>query len=151
MKRMNLLNFAFLLLSIPALAHEGHDSPGALPAPPNGGKVAEAEHASAHKGEESIELFAEAKIQGTKISVFALGLDPKNPKVWKPIAPSSNLVLTDVKVELPRSKKTIVVPIKAEGAKWQGEVGAVKERRLIVLATFMDGAEKKVARVQLEK
>jgi hypothetical protein len=141
-----------LLLVVPAYAHEGHDSPGALPAPPNGGKVAEASHSAAHEGgAEERELFAEAKLQGSLLRIYALGLDAKNTKVWMPLPPSAALTLTDVKVEMPRAKKTNAVSVHATAGGWEGDIGAIKDRRIVVVATFLDGKEKKQAKIQLEK
>ncbi len=148
------LTMATLLLWVatPAMGHEGHDAPGALPAPPHGGKVAEAAHTAKHEGgAEERELFAEAKLQGSLLKLYALGLEAENTKVWKALAPSASLTVTEAKIEMPRSKKAVPVTFKAVTDGWEAEVGTLKERRVILHATFLDGKEKKLTKVQLEK
>ena len=135
-----------------AQAHEGHDSPGALPPPPNGGKVAEASHSTAHKGgAEERELFAEAKLEGSKLKLFAMGLDPTNTKVWQALVPSDKLSVAEAKIEFPRAKKAVPLNLKATAMGWEADLGSIKEHRLIVNATFMDNGEKKQTKIQLEK
>lgn len=155
MKQSNwkvLLAVALCCASAQALAHEGHDSPGALPAPPHGGKISEAAHSGKHEGgAEEMELFVEAKLQGTTLKLYALGLDPTNTKTWKALNPSEKLSVTEAKVEMPRSKKIIPVALKAGADSWEAEIGSVKERRIFVHATFVDGKEKKQTKIQLEK
>lgn len=147
-----LLLFHFCLSAGPAYAHEGHDSPGALPPPPNGGKMAEASHAGAHAGgAEERELFIEAKLQGSKVLLFAQGLSATNTKVWQALSPGPELKVIEAKIELPRAKRSLPVTLKVNGKGWEGDLSSVKEHRLIVVVDILDGKEKKTAKVQLEK
>ncbi len=142
---------AIVFLACNAGAHEG-DSPGALPAPPNGGKIAEAIiPGSTSDAEGVLELYLEAKIDGTKIKIYPLNRDPKNPKVFIAAKPSPQLVLSELKVEQPRSKKTATINPIASTNFWESDIGAVSDRRLIVHATIVDGKEKKVSKIQLER
>jgi len=156
MKMKSLKNALIVLsfMSVTAIAGDGHDhsAPGAIPPAPNGGKIAEAAHSGAHQGgAEGMELFAEAKLQGSVLKIYALGLDPNNAKVWKILTPGPKLSLSEVTMEYPRSKKTEKVEVKATAGGWEANIGTPKDHRMMMLATFQDGAEKKQAKIQLEK
>ncbi len=150
MKSFILLIATMGLLSSTGSAHEGHDTPGALPPPPNGGKLAEAAHEGghAHGAKEEAEIFVEAKLDGKKLKVFAHALEGST---FKTLSPSASLSLSEVKIEQPRSKKTTVVPVKASGNYWEADIGQVSDRRILVYASLMDGKEKKTAKIQIEK
>ena len=152
MKR-KLTLLAFALMGAMANAHEGHETPGALPPPPNGGKMAEAAHASAnhHDGKPEAELFIEAKLEGTKLKLFPHALGPTDMNAFKALKPGAGLTLTELKMELPRSKKTTVLKPAQKDGFWESEIGQVSERRLMIWATVMEGPEKKTAKIQIEK
>lgn len=141
------------IIGASASAHEGHESPGALPLAPNGGKIAEAAHAGAdqHHGKGEAEIFIEAKLEGTKLKLYAHALGPADQTVFKSLKPGANLSFVEVKMELPRTKKTTILKVAAKEGFWESELGSVAERRLLILATVMDGAEKKTARIQIER
>lgn len=61
-----------LFLAISSSAHEGHDSPGALPAAPHGGKVKEAMVKGGKKS--AGELFFEVTFENKKLTVYPLVL-----------------------------------------------------------------------------
>lgn len=162
--------FAFFFIAVNSTAHEGHETPGALPPPPNGGRIAEAahaeeaghkEHTDEEKGhdhkegeaehEEEPELFIEAKLDGTKLKIYAHSLEADNTMVFKSLTPGPKLVLMQVKVELPRSKKSFVVSGVVSGDHWEVETGKTKDKRLLVYPTIKDGLEQKTARIQIEK
>ncbi len=147
--------FAFALIATIALtsasvhAHEGHDTPGALPPPPNGGKLAEASHSAPHAGgAEETEVFLEGKVDGTKLKIYAHALKDNS---FETMNPSSKLVLKELKIEAPRSKKTTSLSPKTGQGFWEADIGQQKERRLLVYVTLLDGKETKTAKIQIEK
>lgn len=136
-----------------ANAHEGHDTPGALPTPPNGGKIAEASHASAHAAgeKEEAELFLEGKLEGTTLKIFAHSLDAADQSAFKTLKPGAKLTMLDLKLELPRAKKISALKANAKQDYWESDIGKVAEKRVLVYATVLDGAEKKTAKIQIER
>lgn len=151
--KLKLTALAFALIGTIANAHEGHDTPGALPPPPNGGKMAEAAHAGTdhHNGKPEAELFIEAKLEGTTLKIFPHALGPTDMNAFKALRPGAGLTLTELKMELPRSKKTTVLKSSQKDGFWESEIGQVSDRRLLILATLMDGSEKKTVKIQIEK
>ena len=83
--------------------------------------------------------------------VSALGIDPKDPKVWQLLVPGPMLSVIEAKVELPRSKKILPLTLRATKGEWVGEIADLKAYRLFVVVTFMDGGEKKRAKIQIER
>lgn len=136
-----------------ANAHEGHDTPGALPTPPNGGKIAEASHASAHAAgeKEEAELFLEGKLEGTMLKIFPHALDATDQSAFKTLKPGAKLTMVDLKLELPRAKKTSVLNVNAKQDYWESDIGKVTEKRILIYATVLDGSEKKTAKIQIER
>ncbi len=161
----NALGILILGASLRSLAHEGHDTPGALPPPPHGGRVAEASHSEdhhedheeegnheAHKDEkEEVELFLEAKLEGTKLKIYPLALEASRSKVFKLLKPSPTLRLSDLKIELPRSKRAFSLKVTSATDFWEAQTGDFKDKRLFVHATLLDDEGKKVAKIQVEK
>ena len=158
-----------LAFSLSSSAHEGHDSPGALPPPPNGGRIGAAEN-PAHKEKEAheheheegegkdheeekveAELFLEAKLEGTLLKIFPHQLEPERSMVFKSLKPSANLKMEEVKIELPRSRKTYVVPFKVNDDRWEASTGVVKDRRLLIFPTVSEAGTRKTTRIQIEK
>jgi hypothetical protein len=143
------LMIALCLISFNAKAHEGHDTPGALPPPPNGGKLAEAAHSVAHSGGAvEAEIFLEGKLEGSKLKIFAHALKDSS---FETLKPSANLVMKELKIEAPRAKKTTSLVAKAASGFWEAEIGQQKERRLIVHISLLDGKETKTAKIQIER
>lgn len=151
--------FASLILFVAAVrvgAHEGDDSPGSLPPPPNGGRIAIAEEAHHdEQGEESheegLELFLEGKLEGTKLKLYPHSLDPAKPMIFGKIQPSGALKLVELRIELPRSKRTYQVAFTIVGDHWEADTGKVKDRRLLLYPTVDEKGERKTARIQIEK
>ena len=138
-------------LSLTAYAHEGHDTPGALPPPPNGGRLAELKHDGDDKhahGAGEAEVFLEGKVEGSKLRIFAHEL---NGKSFKTLNPGAELKLDKLEVEAPRSKKKINASAKTNANGWEADISALKERRFVVRATLMAGNERKSATIQVEK
>jgi hypothetical protein len=156
-----------LALSPSSFAHEGHDSPGALPPPPNGGRIGAAENpvhkekeehehkegeGEEHEDEkEEAELFLEAKLEGTLLKIYPHLLEPERSMVFKSLKPSANLKMEEVKIELPRSKKTYVVGFKVNDDHWEADTGKVKDRRLLIFPTVSEAGTRKTTRIQIEK
>lgn len=99
MKSIATFVVGMLVASSQALGHAGHGTPGSMPVPPHGGKVAEA------KGGKN-ELFFEVKYGDGKFEIYPLvvGVDKQFQAV--PVAD----VKPKFKIENPRTKKS-------EGAK----------------------------------
>lgn len=153
-----LLTAGLILLAavVNVYAHEGDDSPGSLPPPPNGGRIAIAEeshHAEDGKEahEEELELFIEGKLEGTKLKLYPHSLDPAKPMIFGKTQPSATLKLIELKIELPRSKKTYQVRYSVVGDHWEADTGEVKDRRLLLYPTVDEKGERKTARIQIEK
>ncbi len=149
-------------------AHEGHDMPGALPPPPHGGRVAQAaevgehdhesEASEKHEGEgkpahahtEEAELFMEAKLSGEDFTVYALELK-EGSKTFKSIGPSQELAVAEVKIEFPRSKRTVATSLTVDGDHWVGKVQMNKDRRFIAHIKMIQKNEEKISKIQIEK
>lgn len=151
--KLKLTLLAFALMAAMANAHQGHDTPGALPPPPNGGRMAEAAHTGGdhHGGKPEAELYLEAKLEGTKLKLFPHALGPTDMNAFKALKPGAGLTLTELKMELPRSKKTTILKSSQKDGFWESEIGQLSERRLMIWATVMEGSEKKTAKIQIEK
>lgn len=140
-----------LLAAGPVRAHEGHDTPGALPPAPHGGVVQEAAHKSAHAGgapEE--ELFFEAVYKDKKLSLYPLALSPESTTTFKPLKPG-DLSGVEAKVEMPRAKKTEKLGLTPGPNGFEASFDAKDASRFIVHVTAMHKKEAKVAKLQIEK
>lgn len=134
-------------------AHGDHEGPGALPPPPNGGRVEEAKHHVEHAEKEEAkedELFYEAFYKDKQLKIFALLLSESDRTMFKPLS-ATEFSRVSVKVEFPRAKKfqdltptvskeMIAAPFDPKGA-----------NRFIVHVSAFHNNELKEASIQLEK
>lgn len=136
MKR-KLTLLAFALTGAIATAHEGHETPGALPPAPNGGRMAEAAHAATdhHEGKPEAELFIEAKLEGTKLKLFPHALGPTDMNAFKALKPGTGLTLTELKMELRISELAKKIARKA-GCGWALEKFSRKRRNTFSTSTI---------------
>lgn len=145
------------LLAFGAFAHEGHETPGALPPAPHGGKVGAAECDPSMKdhSKEKYEVFLEAKVVGSVLNIYPLGLGGDSTKVFKTLKPSDTLKISELKIEFPRSKKTLNVPAKTLEDRWEVALENATERRFLVHAKVLDNhggnSETKTAKIQVER
>ena len=152
--------FLFFLLSLTAWhlhAHEGHDTPGALPTALFGGRLGAAEELGGHQeGEEhehddESEIFIELKLDGSTIKIFAHALDPKDPSTFTRLSPGPELTLTTLRIEQPRTKVTGDFRCVQTGDHWETSIAQVTAKRMIAYVTLRAGAESKQAKIQLER
>lgn len=134
-----------------AYGHEGHDIPGSLPPAPHGGKVAEVEHEVEPTAKDAQDYYLEAKLEGNQIKIYPLVLDNKNKKIFKAVSPSTDLQMTELKLEMPRAKQAKSLVIKTEGTYWVADVGEIKERRILVHSSISDKNLKATAKIQIER
>lgn len=87
----------------PIYAHEGHDSPGALPSAPHGGKVKEAMVKGGKRS--ASELFFEVTYQDKKLTVYPLVLSSDSKEFVA--APKSEVGKIGVRVKSKSSKKKL--------------------------------------------
>lgn len=148
--------FTFLLaaqiLSFPSQAHEGHDTPGALPPAPNGGRVQEAQHKKAHAPDaKEPELFFEAVYKDKKLSVYPLSLGPVDMSLFKAVSPKSELQGVTLKVENARSKKVETLTAKITDSAIEAAFDPKDGKRFIVYVSALHNGEAKDAKIQVEK
>ena len=91
------------LLGVPSFAHEGHNSPGALPAAPHGGKVKEAMAKGGKKS--SKELFFEVVYEDKKVTVYPLVLTSDNKDFQA--APKNEVGKIGVRVKYSKGEKKL--------------------------------------------
>jgi len=131
-------------------AHEGHDTPGALPPSPHGGVAAEAEHKVAHKeGAPEDELFFEAVYKNRKLEIYPLLLSPQNTAIFKELSPKE-LKTVEVKVEFPRTKKIENVSFALGEKAIEAKFDPKGANRFVVHVSASHKNEVKVAKVQIE-
>lgn len=148
-----LISVALLLLGSSGLmAHEGHDTPGVLPLPLNGGKLGEAvhKHDPSKKGDEK-ELFFEVVFKGKEVRVFPLVLTGKKNDSFKKLSPKKDLKDIKVSAEFPRSKRTETLKVSLSDDKILAPLDPKREYRFFLNVSAMHEGELKVAKIQVEK
>lgn len=139
-------------------AHEGHDTPGALPTAPFGGRLGAAEddgsheHSeSEHEHEDESEIFVEVKLVARSLKIFAHKLEEKDPSTFVRLTPGREVALKSILIEQPREKKSSTVPFTLQADHWEASIASIAAKRLMVHLTLQVGDETKKAKVQLER
>lgn len=165
MKSYLLLGLLFTAFS---LAHEGHDMPGAMPPAPHGGEVKAAEEpegehhhdgkeakdddhekGEAHEHGEEKEVFFEVVYANKLVKVYPLTLDPKNPKIFSSL-PTKSFSAVEMKIELPREKKTESVKVTVQESHFEIAFDPKKAFRFFTLVSGKFEGEEKKAKIQVE-
>jgi len=173
MKNINLAAVLVLALaSRSALPHGDHSVPGATPPGLHGGFVKEAsdshgaekdsDHEADHdhdhgtgKEEEHKEeepgLFLEALFDAKtkKLSVYPLGLSTPTSALFTELKPSE-LILSGMKIQFPRLKKTIAAQPTVTEKAFEVEVDPGSAVRFIVHISVQYNGEEKSAQIQVE-
>lgn len=151
---LTLLIVGIFILSVSlAYGHGDHSVPGALPPAPHGGIIKEADHAGKdeHEGkEEETELFFEAVYKNMSISLYPLTILPNNTNMFKGLSASKDLSKVNLKIEIPRLKKTESVQVKILEDSITASFDPKKANRFIIHVTAEYQKEVKTAKIQVE-
>ncbi len=111
-----------------------------------------------HEYEEESELFFEGAYdaKSSLLEIYPLTIDPKNPKEFVQKLASKDFTDLNVKIEFPRSRKFEAIKVeivndKQKGERWTGKVPLNKDIRFFVHIEAVEGGEKKLAKIHLEK
>jgi hypothetical protein len=136
-----------------SFSHGDHGMPGALPPPPHGGTVQEAEHsgADAHaEGGEETELFFEVTYKNKEVAVYPLTLGGEKKNIFAPLSPKS-LSKIELKAEHPRQKKLETLVSKVADDAIRAPFDSKNANRFIVHVGAEYEKEMKTAKVQIER
>jgi len=128
-------------------AHAGHKLPGAIPPPPNGGKVEEAETVG---GNGKAELFFEVTYKKGTVTIYPQTITDANPSVFTPVS-AKELTEVSVSTEIPRKKKKHPLKVKNDGKILVAAFNAKRANRFFVHVAATYKNEKKFAKIQVEK
>lgn len=149
---MKLAITAILLMGLStSYAHEGHGTPGALPAAPHGGIVQEAEHGGndVHNGKEEKELFFEVVYKNKELNIYPLTMGAGN--TFTALSAKKDLSNVKLKIEHPRSKKIETPKFDVLENMIRSNFDAKGTNRFIVhLATDFEKESKNI-KIQIEK
>lgn len=153
-----MLSLVVLITAARVGAHEGHDTPGALPTAPFGGRLGAAEDDESHEHQESehehegeSEIFVEVKLVDRSLKIYAHKLDEKDPSTFVRLMPGREVVLRSVSIEQPREKKNSTVAFTPQTDHWEASIASIAAKRMIVHLTLQAEDETKKAKVQLER
>lgn len=145
-----------ILLTSLSWAHDGHETPGALPLAPHGGVLAEADHIHAgskhhdHSKANEEEVFFEAVNKKGLIKIYPLELEPKHHKSFKN-RKLSLFMKPKIYVTNPRSKTKFEGQLKANGDHWLLDISSLKGRRFILNLSALFKNAKYEVDIQIEK
>jgi hypothetical protein len=141
----------FLVTLSTSYAHEGHGTPGALPAAPHGGIVQEAEHhgTGEHHGKEERELFFEVVYKNKELSIYPLTLGTGNS--FTALSAKNDLTNVKLKIEHPRSKKVETPKFEVLENMIRTNFDAKSTNRFIVYLIADFEKESKNVKIQIEK
>lgn len=168
----------FFLWNGVGLAHEGHGIPGALPAAPHGGVVAESkeleershrdEHGAEKKapglshseneaaggghkhGENERELFFEAIYKDKNVRVYPLTFG-KNTSTFVALSPLKDIKNAAIEVELPRAKIVQAIKPRITEEAFEFPFDLKKANRFIVHVSAEFDGEKRTSKLQIER
>lgn len=142
------------LLCVGGFAHEGHEVPGVLPIPENGGKLVEAvpEEKPGHKhSADEKELFLEVLYKDKEIQIYPWILGGKKLDSLIAVSPFKDLKDIQVSVQLPDQKTPQVLKHSLKPGLITAPVDLKKAYRFTVIASVVHEKEKKVAEAKIEK
>lgn len=153
---MKLLILSMLMCSAQVFAHGDHSAPGAIPPSPNGGVLSEAKHEHKgshhhdHKEAKEREVFIEAKLKNTTLTVYPLELDHKTGNVFKALQ-VGGFSKVKMNVKDPRKKSDIKFELESKKDHWILKLGQNRARRIIVEVSGIFKDAKYKAKVQVER
>ena len=146
-----------ILVSFYIFAHEGHETPGAIPPAPNGGVLNEAKHihhgskkGHDHHKEMKREIFFEGRFVNDGIRIYPLELGPKNFKVFTELK-TSQFKNIKFKIMDARKNKELEAKVTQDEKSWSLLVKSKRVRRFIVHIDGLLGEARYQAKAQIER